>query len=436
MNTIHLAAIAALYAATNAFATDCDNPCGPIEVLECAAQDYSKAHGTAQKTAEQFFDEVVFSKDRWIDKYCVGGYATTDLQKNYKQSFCNDKGTYSRYKNFLAAYEVMKTRFGEDFQFACAPKDSKNERYKELVNFLATLAQETKGGASKDTEDALYYRWEDQALQYCCSPDSKSCAWPTGPQPDILCNTAKLPPHDPPYTVYDFKTQYYPQDVWVLAIKDGKMFTKYFWEASSNPIAKKGNRYNLTDTPNTQKNNVTLEVPPGYSLISMNQAIKPGYWVGSGQIQLTLESMPKFMGWYYNTLVSPPVDAVDLQGFIKTFLNDGKLAWIGSFYYWMYRVNGEFKPTLHQILSKPNKPVCHDIAIVTRMVNAGCTHDLGRKAYYDAFLIKFGLSTAATELEWKDPRGKEWTLNSMQCEYKDGDVTAIPNPLEEYCSAN
>ncbi len=72
---------------------------------------------------------------------------------------------------------------------------------------------------------------------------------------------------------------------------------------------------------------------------------------------------------------------------MNQYLRDGKLAFIGADWYWMYRVNGYGRWTIHQMMTNtnPNKQVCHGIAAATAMVNGGCNDSAGRTSFYNYF---------------------------------------------------
>ena len=156
-------------------------------------------------------------------------------------------------------------------------------------------------------------------------------------------------------------------------------------------------------------------VAPGdeYEIIQMDQMIEPGYWVGMGATQLTCDPMVGFFGWYYNNLApGAPVASADYKQFVETYLNDGKLGFIGAIWYWMCRVSGQGKPTVHSVLNDPDKPACRDIGGATIGVNGGCNDWEKRAVYYQYFhekVFKIKIEPVKVKVD-----GVE--LNSMECD--------------------
>jgi hypothetical protein len=121
-----------------------------------------------------------------------------------------------------------------------------------------------------------------------------------------------------------------------------------------------------------------------------------------GSKQLTADSMYAFYAYYnQNIALGAPVAQANFSDFVTNtttgFLVNGQLAYQGALWYWMKRINGQnslgFRP-IHEIVNDVNKPVCQDIATVTRMVNGGCNdYDPGRLNYYHYFNNQFQIPT-------------------------------------------
>ncbi|MBU1902225.1 MAG: hypothetical protein KJ573_01375, partial [Proteobacteria bacterium] len=297
----------------------CDNPCGAEELIECAATD-------AGMTPEEFYNTWIFDEKSYLDQFCVRPLPepSTGQQKYFYDNYCTNPGNYFSYSNFIKA--VSKETFSE---FCCAANTTKEMRYKELSNFLATIAQETKGGGERIFWDGLYFRYEND--------------WLTGK------------------TLQD-RTNYYPGDNWKVATLSSNpemVYTKTYW---SEDAPEKGLIYDPAASP-MKVTYGPIVAPSGYSIIRMNQMIEPAYWIGMGATQLTADSMVGFFGWYYNNLaIGAPLESANYKTFVEEYLVDGELGFIGAFWYWMFRVNGRDRPTLHSVLTDPNKPVCRDIA--------------------------------------------------------------------------
>lgn len=199
-----------------------------------------------------------------------------------------------------------------------------------------------------------------------------------------------------------------------------------------------GNKVNLATSPNTWSWSQGETAPSGYELKKLTEVAADHFWVGMGPKQLTGSSMMEFFGWYYNN-ISPTVEKdADLEAFIGQFLSDGKLAFEGGMYYWMYRVNGSGRPTLHSVLSGKGI-ICHDAAITARLINGGCNNYLptpdgpGRVGYY-SYIHNQVYNTAidSTTVTWTDSSSKTWNLDGMKCSYAD-QGEQYNNPLEAYC---
>jgi len=349
----------------------CDNPCGAIELIECAAQ-------AAGMSAETFYNTRLFNITKYTDQFCKRKppeAIKTGQQKFFSENYCENAPTYYSYENFVAACQHFP-------DFCCAKDIKKEERYKELANFLATIAQETTCALAEYTTDGLYFRYEN--------------GWLTGA------------------TMQD-KTNYYPEDTWLVARPEGKpnmVYTQKYW-LQDNVGSSKGNIYEPAESPMVVTPNGVIEPPPKYEMVKMNQIIEPGYWVGMGPTQLTKDPMMGFFGWYYNNLApGAPVAAADYKKFVETYLNDGELGFIGAIWYWMYRVSGQNMPTVHKVLNDPKKPVCRDIGAATIGVNGGCNDSEKRAIYYQYFhekVFKIKIEPVKVKVD-----GVE--LNSMKCD--------------------
>lgn len=424
--TYSLLSIAFLSASDLVFAVDCasQNPQGPQAILECIASN----HG---QTAEEYWNNILFSSASALDKFCQTSLSdnATQAQKEMYAVSCNfQKGSYFSYANFIAADQAMRLKFGNSYTFLRSNDYTIN--LKEFSNFLATLAQETTGmiPGMKNQNDGLYFRYENGALgstscyDYASNPTDKSGT--TG------SNCASL-------GLSSYKTGYYPKSSYVVAVDSttpNNVYTGYVFDGDGE--------YMLTTSPVSiifpgipdiiaslpqYKDVATQLAAPlvvgswgttlnGFQWQYMNQTIDPGYWIGMGNLQLTSDSMTKFFGWYNQSFANTPVvSSANLQNFVKQYLQDGVLAWEGGLWYWMYRINGYQNPTLHDIIANSPKAACHDIAISTMMVNGGCNNYInedgtGRKAYYQFFLGKFGMTMTAVPYEYGGQ-----TYNSLQC---------------------
>jgi len=359
---------------TNAHA-DCDNPCGALELLQCAAE-------AAGMEAEDFYNKVLFDSETQLDGFCKQPYSgTTGQQKYYYDNFCSKQaGEYYSYENLKEALE--NGHFGE---FCCKEGTTKEQRYKELANFFATIAAETTSIILGYTRDGLYYRYEYGGLTGATMQD---------------------------------RTIYYPEDTWkVAALSSNKNLinTQIFWNGSEG---EQGNTYYPAESP-MKMAWITVTPPSGYEVMQMNEMIDPGYWCGMGATQLTKDTMVGFFGWYYNNIADEkPVEAANYKDFVDRYVVDGKLGFMGALWYWMYRVSGNGFRTPHQAVTNAEKPVCQDIACATMMVNGGCNHyPVNRLPYYVKQFIP-----ALLGHDYKLPTVTEeaggQTLENMKCPWK------------------
>ncbi|HCY39404.1 MAG TPA: hypothetical protein DHV02_06015 [Neisseriales bacterium] len=417
----------ALLGASNlVYALDCasQNPQGPQAILECIAGN----HG---QTAEIYWNNILFSSSMALDKFCQTSLPSdaTQAQKEMYVVGCSvQKGSYFSYANFIAADQAMRTKFGSNYTFLRSSDYTIN--LKEFANFLATLAQETTGmiPGMKNQNDGLYFRYENGALgpnacyDYSANPTDRA-----GTQGRNCANLG----------LSSYKTGYYPKSSYVVAVDSttpSNVYTGYVFDGdgeymlNTSPISIMfpGIPEIIASLPQYKDVATKLLNPlvvaswgntlSGFQWQFMNQTIDPGYWIGMGNLQLTGDSMTKFFGWYSQSFANTPVvTSRNLQDFVKQYLQDGVLAWEGGLWYWMYRVNGYGLPTLHSIISDSPKAACHDIAISTMMVNGGCNNYInedgtGRKAYYQFFLAKFGMTMTAVPYELYGQ-----TYNSLQC---------------------
>ena len=85
-----------------------------------------------------------------------------------------------------------------------------------------------------------------------------------------------------------------------------------------------------------------------------------------------------FYGWYQNVFLNNTTTA-NYYAFVNQYLRDGKLSFIGAYWYWMYRVSGRGYCTIHQMMTNtnPTQQVCHGIGAATIFVNGGCNNFAG-----------------------------------------------------------
>ena len=381
---------------TNAHAVDCDNPCGALELIECAAQKKGM-------TAKEYYNEVLFDSDSVLDgfskeenfkKFCPN---PTGQQQYYYENFCKQNtGEYYSYENFKEAIES-----GHFDEFCCKEGTTKEQRYKELANFLSTIASETTGVLHNYTNDGLFYRYENGSL--------------TGQS-------------------MDEGNQYLPPDDWTVA------------RDSSNPELINTNVFWGSDTGGTQANVLTpatspmgyawgaIEVPDGFNKIKMNEMIQKGYWCGMGATQLTGYTMVGFFGWYYNNIADPPVEKANYKDFVNNYLVDGKVGFMGALWYWMYQVSGSGFRTPHQAVTNPDKPLCQYLACATMMINGGCNdYPVNRLPYYQYFIPQllgrdYELPTVTEEVDGQ-------TLKNMKCPWKEKPTEEEKAQFQAYIDA-
>jgi hypothetical protein len=332
---------------TNAHAVDCDNPCGALELIECAAQKEGM-------TAEDYYNKDLFdsrsildgfSKEENFKKFCT---EPTVQQQYYYDNFCKkNTGKYYSYENFKEALES-----GHFAEFCCAEKTTKEQRYKELANFLATIASETTGVLNDYKNDGLFYRYENGSLLGDSMQEGN---------------------------------KYLPPDDWKVArdsLNPELINTEVFWGSDTG-----GEKANVL-TPATSPMGYAwglIEVPAGFEKIKMNEMIEKGLWCGMGPTQLTGYTMVGFFGWYYNNVEHEK--AANFKDFVNNYLVDGKVGFMGALWYWMYQVSGRGYRTPHQAVTNVEKLVCQDIACATMMVNGGCNdYPINREKYYFYFI--------------------------------------------------
>ncbi len=379
MKQLRLLGVICMMWQMQALALNCNLPCGAEELITCAAQNVGM-------TAEDFFNKVLFDT-RNLDGFCKnplpGG--ATGQQVAYYNTYCNVAvNSYYTYANFINAAKNFPS-------FGCAPNSAKIDRYKELSNFLTTIAQETTSTVYGYTNDGLYFRYENGAL--------------LGP-------------------IFDTPTVYFPNSQLFVAT-DGASprltNTVYLWAVDTSPAVAGQMGYTLNQSPiyvayqgGQSVNAFIAGNLPGFSAVQLNDShiLSPGLWVGMGPKQLTGDSMFLYYGWYNNKLApGNPITTSNFSAFVNNYLVDGLVAFNGAFWYWIDRINGQtalgYRP-IHQIVTDPNKPVCHDIATVTRMVNGGCNNYEQRVTYYRYFNNKFNIPT----VPYID---SVHNLNSMEC---------------------
>lgn len=390
-----------------------DNPQGPDAVISCAA--------SLQPTpisAETFWNTILFTPVV-IDGYCKKNPTdlTTAQRAVYDLSCSHQTGTYFSYAQFIAADAQMKTALGNNYNFMRGSSYALNTA--ELSNFLATAAQETTGNGlipDKYTKDGLYFRTEYSYLgaNTCyVYPDNPN--WNgAGKTNGTGCDTMPLA---------NYYTNYYPLSTYSVAIKDNDATLVYTPFVMDNDGQYNLNAQITVSFPGlpTLYRLGAYEPPSGTVWQYMNQTTDKGYWVGNGNLQLTGVAMTQFFGWYYQNLVdNAPVDFADFNNFVKTYLQDGKLAWLGGLWYWNVRIQGFNQPTLHAVLTGP-KAACHDIGLTTYLINGGCNNDVERVRYYKYFKsIVFKQSSDGVPYPFPDSK-----TNSMQCS----------QGLKDYCTA-
>lgn len=343
----------------------CTNPCGPEQIITCAAQSLGI-------TPENFYNTLLFNK-QYQDGFCLNPNVNTGAQRFYYQNYCTQtsiQSGYFSYTNFIQASKSYPT-------FACESGSDLSTRYKEMSNFLSTVAQETTAGTGNYSNDGFYFRYENAAL--------------TGGDIESI-------------------TKYYPDNTFVVAtmgINPQLTYTNNYWYGSLSGAL----IYNLQSSPT----NITwgpINIPTGYNQNQLNQIIAPGYWIGMGPIQLTGDAMMGFFGWYNNNLVpNNTIIESSFPTFVQNYLVNGTLAFQGAFWYWMERVSGINYITLHQMVNNVAKPVCHDIAAVTLKVNGGCNdYSPGRMNYYQYFSSTFNQQIIPVTITVQGV-----VLNSMTC---------------------
>ena len=430
MNVKKLIVCSSIFVSSQILA-DCSLPCGAEELITCAAQ-------AVGKTAEQYYNTVLFSTPN-LDGYCKAPLDTVNsslLQQALYRSYCTEEsktlnGGYFSYTNFIAASRLFP-------EFACYPGTTKERRYKELSNFLTTIAQETTSAVSGYTNDGLYFRYENSVLlPGNCSSQDTCWQYPTAyyyqAAPYYVASSSSGS-----NITYDSSSPYSDQPT---TDNSNATYTNRFWQPdpvppSPSPFGYGGALYYVfsgspvqliyqwNNAPYTNAQAYTCSSAP-CTLTEVNNTnmLPPALWIGMGAKQLTADTMFAFFGYYFQhpeiqenpapngfpTYTGSAINNANFYTFVNRFLVDGKLAFIGAFWYWMERINGQttlgFRP-IHQIVNDPNRPVCQDIATVTRMVNGGCNHYDRRLVYYKYFNSGFQIETKAII---------EGNLNSLDC---------------------
>jgi len=425
---------------------DCNNPCGPIEFLACLGDADNPSDNSAKTAFNQkvFNDGSTKTRPSDLDTYCVKAQVdseNSEVLNWYIANICSkQKGGYASYENFKAAYEsFVNAKFIKIEDLACQKTAVIFEplnitRLKETANIFATITQETTGRSAPYTlgnlnatlNDGLYYRFEVGALPKTCS-------------------------------FSECRTIYFDQtSQMVVAAKqnnDGSwlVYTQAYWNSGNftpNRMQVSGNKVNLSSTPNNWRWSSAESAPDGFKFYKLTEVVPDYFWIGMGPKQLTGNTMMEFFGWYYNNLSQPNLQSADLKSFIISFLTDGKLGFQGSLYYWMYRVNGANRPTIHDTVSSQGN-VCHDIGLVTRLINGGCnqfdpgldpnnTPYPGRVGYYYYFHTKLlNAKIKAQQQSYLDisySPAKAFVLDSMTCNYPG--ATNNIGPLEKFCYEN
>lgn len=364
--------------------TDCTLPCGAEQLICCAAQTANtKAGQELFASTQDYYNKILFNTAN-LDGFCKSpgpGTQISDLQKYYYANYCQNAGNYFSYSNFINAANTSNfTNPPSGGAFGCV--GTKTTRYKELSNFLTTIAQETTSVTASIpyTNDGLYYRYENDSLLKCATTPGGSLS--------SQCTAPTSTPDSAPYT------SYYPTSSLFTDMNgSGDSYTLLLSLGNTGTVT----LYNLSLTPETITfNSYPFPIAGGDTAVQLNNpsVLDPGLWVGMGPKQLTGQSMFEFFGWYQNNLVSPTASYANFNNFVNDYLNNGELAFQGAFWYWMFRVNGYGYRTIHAMVTDTERPVCGEIAAVTRMVNGLCNnYNPGRLTYYEYFNKVFNIPT-------------------------------------------
>ena len=409
---------------------DCTLPCGAEELVTCAAQ-------AVGKTAEEYYNTVLFSTPN-LDGYCKASLDVANssaLQQAFYNTYCTTEsktlnGGYFSYQNFIAAAALFP-------EFGCYSGTTKERRYKELSNFLTTVAQETTSAVSGYTNDGLYYRYENSILlPGTCTSQANCWQFPT----PYFYQVA-------PYYVAASSTQsgitYGSSPITSVPTTTDNQdtYTNQFWQPDAappapSPFGSTGAVYYLFNGSPVQilyswNANPLGTIPSincnssvcALTAVNSTNMLPSALWIGIGPKQLTADTMFSYFGYYFQhpeiqenpapngfpAYTGAPINNANFYTFVNRYLVDGKLAMIGAFWYWMERINGQtslgFRP-IHIIVNDPQKPVCQDIATVTRMVNGGCGNYDRRLIYYKYFNSTFHIQTQAII---------DGNLNSLDC---------------------
>ena len=320
-----------------------------------------------------------FSKEENFKRDCPN---PTVQQQYYYDNFCKrNTGAYYSYENFKGALDS-----GHFDEFCCKEGTTKEQRYIELADFLATIASETTGVLNDYTNDGLYYRYENNSL---------------------LGQSM------------DEGNKYLPPDDWAVARDSSNpelINTRVFWGSDTG-----GAEANVL-TPATSPMGYAwglIKIPDGYEKIKMNEMIEKGYWCGMGPTQLTGYTMVGFFGWYYNNMADPPAEKADYKDFVNNYLIDGKVGFMGALWYWMYQVSGNGFRTPHQAVTNSKKPLCEYLACATMMINGGCNdYPVNRLKYFENQFVP-----ALLGHDYRLPKVTEkvgdQTLDNMRCPWKE-----------------
>jgi hypothetical protein len=381
------------------------NPQGPDAVISCAATlaGYS--------SAQTFWNEKLFSPIT-LDGYCnlgaVPSGATTAQSTLYMLSCPQQQGSYFSYAQFIAADALMKTKLGSHYNFMRNSSYAVNVA--ELSNFLATAAQETTGNGllpEKYQQDGLYFRSEYSFLaENTCYVYPPNPGWtPSATKTNGTGCGAK--------SLAEYYTNYYPFSTYAIGVKSDDpslTYTKIVMDQDAQYNLNAQITVNFPGIPTLYPGG-TYAPPAGTSWQYMNQMLDQGLWIGQGNLQLTGVAMTQFFGWYFQNLAAgAPQDFANYNDFVKQYLGDGTLAWLGGLWYWNVRIQGFNQPTLHAVLTGP-KDACHDIGLTTYLVNGGCNHYYERTLYYKYFKTNvFKQSSEGVEYTYNGT-----TSNSMVC---------------------
>lgn len=411
---------------------DCStqNPKGPANIITCIAS-------ITGQTPDDYWNTVLFNKAATLDGYCKTKATYSEAEGALWDVACkSQQGTYFSYANFIAADTSFANTLGTNYSFM--RNASFDVNVKELGDFLATVSQETTGNNASTgtpyTDDGLYFRFEAGAL----SPSA--CIAYSPVNPNFVNTQAGWGSGCATATLATFYSGYYPSSEFVVArssatgdtdlyytgyvIDSDKMYRTDLALPAITAAPKPGILGGTAATPFLPTD--TTKSLTDYQWVFMNTALDPGYWVGSGPMQLTGDSVFKFFGWYHQqgklsatstSSTVTPVAKANFKTFVTSVLTDGVLGWQGALWYWNYRINADTYPTAHSMVSSSTKAACHDIAIATLAVNGGCNNTTQRTSYYKHFMGLWGYSTTGISFTYNGVSGDSMTCSPTLYDY-------------------